>query len=72
MLWRPPGERQYTTDEHIAKCAAAMPWGRLGKPQDIANLIGFLCSEHAEYITGAAIPVDGGYTVSMSLPLPPP
>jgi len=35
--------------------------GRLGDPQDVAQLVLFLCSERARHITGAIIPVDGGY-----------
>ncbi|NNM04136.1 MAG: 3-oxoacyl-ACP reductase FabG [Gemmatimonadetes bacterium] len=35
--------------------------GRLGDPQDVAELVLFLCSEGARHITGAVIPVDGGY-----------
>ena len=35
--------------------------GRLGDPQDVAQLVLFLCSERARHITGAVIPVDGGY-----------
>ncbi len=35
--------------------------GRLGDPQDVAELVLFLCSEAARHITGAVIPVDGGY-----------
>jgi len=35
--------------------------GRLGDPQDVANVILFLCSESARHLTGAIIPVDGGY-----------
>ncbi len=34
---------------------------RLGDPQDVANVILFLCSEAARHLTGAVIPVDGGY-----------
>jgi 3-oxoacyl-[acyl-carrier protein] reductase len=34
---------------------------RLGDPQDVANLVVFLCSESARHITGAVIPVDGGH-----------
>jgi len=37
-----------------------IPMGRLGKPEDIAKVVGFLCSEDAEYITGQVISVDGG------------
>lgn len=35
--------------------------GRLGDPQDVANVVVFLCSELARHITGAVIPVDGGH-----------
>ena len=35
--------------------------GRLGDPTDVANVVVFLCSEGARHITGAVIPVDGGY-----------
>jgi 3-oxoacyl-[acyl-carrier protein] reductase len=35
--------------------------GRLGDPQDVANVVLFLCSEQARHITGVVIPVDGGH-----------
>lgn len=35
--------------------------GRLGDPQDVAEVVVFLCSEHARHITGVVIPVDGGH-----------
>jgi 3-oxoacyl-[acyl-carrier protein] reductase len=35
--------------------------GRLGDPQDVANVVLFLCSEFARHITGTVIPVDGGH-----------
>jgi 3-oxoacyl-[acyl-carrier protein] reductase len=35
--------------------------GRLGDPQDVANVVVFLCSEYARHITGVVIPVDGGH-----------
>ncbi|MFW6079604.1 MAG: SDR family oxidoreductase, partial [Gemmatimonadota bacterium] len=35
--------------------------GRLGDPQDVAAVVGFLCSERARHVTGAVIPVDGGH-----------
>ena len=41
-----------------------IPAGRLGEPSDVANLIVFLASDRADYITGQAILVDGGMSVS--------
>ena len=40
--------------------AAAIPAGRLGRPGDFGACCAFLCSESARFVTGAAIPVDGG------------
>lgn len=38
------------------------PIGRIGKPQEVAVLIVWLCSERAAFLIEVAIPVDGGYT----------
>jgi 3-oxoacyl-[acyl-carrier protein] reductase len=48
-----PEYRQWQSDNEI-------PVGRYGEPEDIANLVTFLVSPRAAYITGAVIPVDGG------------
>jgi NAD(P)-dependent dehydrogenase (short-subunit alcohol dehydrogenase family) len=42
---------------------ARTPFGRWGKPDDIGGAVVFLCSEGAGFITGAVLPVDGGYSV---------
>jgi 3-oxoacyl-[acyl-carrier protein] reductase len=41
--------------------AKDIPLGRLAEPEELANLVVFLASEKASYITGATIPVDGGW-----------
>jgi 3-oxoacyl-[acyl-carrier protein] reductase len=38
----------------------SIPWGRLGKPEEIANTALFLCSDQASWITGQTVTVDGG------------
>ena len=38
---------------------AKIPWGRIGQPEDVANVVAFLCSPEAEYINGSQIYVDG-------------
>jgi 3-oxoacyl-[acyl-carrier protein] reductase len=37
-----------------------VPAGRLGRPEEYGDLVAFLCSERAAYLTGAVIPIDGG------------
>ncbi len=48
------------TPEAVAALSAQIPLERFGSPEDIAGVVAFLCSEHAAYITGQVIPVDGG------------
>ena len=52
--------QQGDRDEILAKVGAGRPLGRLATPAEIANVIVFLCSDRASYVTGAAWSVDGG------------
>ena len=47
-------------DDVLAKVGAGRPLGRLARPEEIAVVIVFLCSERSSYVTGAAWSVDGG------------
>lgn len=47
-------------DEQKQKILSEIPLGRMGKPEEVANLVLFLATDLASYITGQVIPVDGG------------
>ena len=51
------------TDEQRETLLRTIPLGRMGKPEDVARVVGFLCSDEASYITGQVIAVDGGMTM---------
>ena len=42
------------------RCAARIPLKRIGQPEEVANMVAFLASDDAAYVTGGAFPVDGG------------
>ncbi len=44
----------------VTGLGATVPAGRVGDPADFGRMVAFLCSESANYVTGTAIPVDGG------------
>ncbi|WP_374527057.1 SDR family NAD(P)-dependent oxidoreductase [Novosphingobium sp.] len=54
--------------ELAAKTAGAIPMGRGGKPEELAEAIVFLLSDAASYITGVALPVDGGKSAQLYIP----
>jgi glucose 1-dehydrogenase len=55
-----PAEHETFGDEAIAREGPKLPWGRMGRPEEIGKAAVFLCSDEADYITGAALLVDGG------------
>jgi len=57
-------DQQGNREEVLAKVGAGRPLGRLARPEEIAAVIVFLCSDGASYVTGAAWSADGG-TVSI-------
>jgi 3-oxoacyl-[acyl-carrier protein] reductase len=53
-------DQQGERDEVLAKVGAGRPLGRLARPDEIASVVVFLCSDRASYVTGAAWSADGG------------
>lgn len=60
-----PGWIDTTGTEYVGADAVQQPCGRVGKPIDIANMVLFLCSKKAGFITGENICIDGGMTKLM-------
>ena len=57
-----------TAPELAAKTADAIPMGRGGQPEELAEAIVFMLSDAASYITGVALPVDGGKAAQLYIP----
>ncbi|MDE2823640.1 MAG: SDR family oxidoreductase [Chloroflexota bacterium] len=55
------GEPSYITPEAEERLNRAIPLGRCGQPEDIANAITFFRSQQADWITGQVMKVDGGH-----------
>jgi 3-oxoacyl-[acyl-carrier protein] reductase len=51
-------------EEMERRAHEGVPAGRLGSPEEYGDLVAFLCSDRAGYLTGAVIPLDGGLSRS--------
>ena len=52
----------FINDENKENIIEQLSIKRMGMPEDIANMVSFLCKDESEYITGQVIPIDGGLT----------
>ena len=53
-------EQGLDKEDFVAMSSQSHPMGRIGRPEEVAAAILFLASEEASFITGVALPVDGG------------
>jgi glucose 1-dehydrogenase len=67
MILTPMNKRAETDPTYLADAEKHIPWGRAGRPDEVADLAVYLCSEKSDYITGAIITIDGGLTLEQAL-----
>ena len=53
-------QEENVRNEKLDELSKYQPIGRMGEPQEIANIATFLCSNEASFITGGAYDIDGG------------
>jgi glucose 1-dehydrogenase len=58
-----PGERKFFSDEQLAEGAKSIPWGRMGRPDEIGRLAAFMMSDDCDYMTGSTVLLDGGISL---------
>jgi glucose 1-dehydrogenase len=66
MILTPMNQLAIDNPDELRRCERAIPWGRAGRPEEVAELVAFLLSPKADYITGASIVIDGGLSLTLA------
>lgn len=67
MILTPMNQAAIDDPERLRASAAAIPWGRAGKAEEVAALVVFLLSTAADYITGTTVTIDGALSLTVAL-----
>jgi glucose 1-dehydrogenase len=66
MLLTPMNQSSLDDPAELMRKEAAIPWGRAGTAEEVANLVVYLLSPAADYITGATVVIDGGLSLTIA------
>ena len=66
MILTPMNQSAIDHPDELKRKEAAIPWGRAGTPEEVADLVAYLLSRQADYITGTTVTIDGALSLTVA------